>query len=63
MLDDEAGRDFLTLIADAGELTMQRGKVRGLPSAHFAELRGEERSNRGSDQRNKAIRPSCLATG
>jgi maltose alpha-D-glucosyltransferase/alpha-amylase len=42
MLDEEAGRDFLALIGDAGELTMQRGKVSGLPSANFAELRGEE---------------------
>jgi maltose alpha-D-glucosyltransferase/alpha-amylase len=42
MFDDEAGRDFLTLIGDAGELTMHRGKVSGLPSANFAELRGEE---------------------
>jgi maltose alpha-D-glucosyltransferase/alpha-amylase len=58
MFDDEAAREFLSLIGDAGELTMQHGKVRGMPSAHFAELRGDERlePRRGSaEQSNTSI--------
>ena len=58
MFDDEAAREFLTLIATAGELTMQHGTVCGMPSAHFAELRGEEtlEPRRGSaEQSNTSI--------
>ncbi len=42
MFDDEAARELLELIADAGEIQMQKGTVRGVPSARFAELRGDE---------------------
>ena len=58
MFDDETAREFLTLIGDAGEVTMQHGKVCGVPSAHFAELRGEEtlEPRRGSaEQSNTSI--------
>jgi maltose alpha-D-glucosyltransferase / alpha-amylase len=58
MFDDETAREFLKLIGDAGELTMQHGKVIGVPNAHFAELRGEEvlEPRRGSaEQSNTSI--------
>jgi maltose alpha-D-glucosyltransferase/alpha-amylase len=58
MFDDETARELLALIRDGGELTMQHGKVRGVPSAHFAELRGEEalEPRRGSaEQSNTSI--------
>ena len=40
MFEDDASRHLLTLIADAGELTMQKGTVRGVPSGRLTELRG-----------------------
>ncbi len=58
MFDDEAARELLTLIATAGEITMQHGTVCGMRSAHFAELRGEEtlEPRRGSaEQSNTSI--------
>jgi maltose alpha-D-glucosyltransferase/alpha-amylase len=58
MFDDETARELLALIGDAGELPMQHGKVRGVPNAHFAELRGEEmlEPRRGSaEQSNTSI--------
>jgi len=56
--DDEAAREFLTLIGNTGELAMQRGTVRGMPGANFAELRGNEvpEPRRGSaEQSNTSI--------
>jgi maltose alpha-D-glucosyltransferase/alpha-amylase len=58
VFDDETSRDLLALIADAGGLTMQHGTVRGLPSAGFAELRGDEilEPRRGSaEQSNTSV--------
>jgi maltose alpha-D-glucosyltransferase / alpha-amylase len=58
MFDDEAGRELLALVGRSGELAMQHGTVRGLPSANFAELRGEEmlEPRRGSaEQSNTSI--------
>jgi maltose alpha-D-glucosyltransferase/alpha-amylase len=58
VFDDEAAREFLALIGNAGELPMQHGTVCGLPSASFAELRGEEtlEPRRGSaEQSNTSI--------
>ena len=58
MFDDEAAREFLSLIGNARELTMQRGTAIGVPSASFAELRGEEllEPRRGSaEQSNTSI--------
>lgn len=42
LFDDECAREFLSLIGNVGELTMQRGTVRAIPSANFVELRGQE---------------------
>jgi maltose alpha-D-glucosyltransferase/alpha-amylase len=42
LYDEQAGRGLLALIGDAGEIRMQRGFLRGLPSARFRELRGDE---------------------
>jgi maltose alpha-D-glucosyltransferase/alpha-amylase len=58
VFDDEAAREFLALIGNAGELPMQHGTVCGLPSASFAELRGEDtlEPRRGSaEQSNTSI--------
>ncbi len=58
MFDDEAARELLALIGNAGELAMQHGTVHGLPSANFAELRGQEtlEPRRGSaEQSNTSI--------
>ncbi len=42
MFDDEAAREFLSLIGNAGEIAMQRGDAIGVPSSSLAELRGDE---------------------
>lgn len=58
VFDDEAAREFLALIGNAGELSMQRGKVRGMPSAGFMDLRGDDvlEPRRGSaEQSNTSI--------
>jgi maltose alpha-D-glucosyltransferase / alpha-amylase len=58
VFDDEAAREFLALIGNAGELTMHRGTIRGVPSASFTELRGDEvlEPRRGSaEQSNTSI--------
>jgi maltose alpha-D-glucosyltransferase/alpha-amylase len=58
MFDDEAARELLSLIGNTGEIQMQHGKVCGLPSVHFAELRGEEmlEPRRGSaEQSNTSV--------
>ncbi len=58
LFDREAGPELLTLLGSAGQIRMQRGTLRGLPSARFADLRGAEpiEARRGSaEQSNTSL--------